>query len=84
MYTDEFNHGPAQMFLLTGFGRFGRPSLGSWLSYGLGSANRNLPGFVVLITGQVLGAGSPAWGLYRTPYAFIERGHPLLQRRKNA
>ena len=40
MHTDEFNHGPAQMFLLTGFGRFGRPSVGSWLNYGLGSANQ--------------------------------------------
>ena len=62
MHTYEFNHGPAQMFLLTGFGRFGRPSVGSWLNYGLGTRNRNLPGFVVMITGQVLGAGSPAWG----------------------
>ncbi|MEO2033325.1 MAG: DUF1501 domain-containing protein, partial [Planctomycetaceae bacterium] len=56
MHTDEFNHGPAQMFLLTGFSRFGRPSVGSWLNYGLGTCNQNLPGFVVMITGQVLGA----------------------------
>ncbi|MEZ6119609.1 MAG: DUF1501 domain-containing protein [Pirellulaceae bacterium] len=62
LHTDEFNHGPAQMFMLSGFGRFGRPSIGSWLSYGLGSENQNLPAFVVLVTGNVLGAGSAAWG----------------------
>ena len=83
MHTDEFNHGPAQMFLLTGFGRFGRPSLGSWLNYGLGSANENLPGFVVLITGQVLGAGSSAWGSGFLPTVhqgveFRSQGDPVL------
>ncbi len=62
LHTNEFNHGPAQMFMLSGFGRFGRPSIGSWLNYGLGTENQDLPGFVVLITGNVLGAGSPAWG----------------------
>jgi len=83
MHTDEFNHGPAQLFLLTGFGRFGRPSLGSWLNYGLGTANENLPGFVVLITGQVLGAGSPAWGsgFLQSVYQGVEfrsQGDPVL------
>ncbi len=83
LHTDEFNHGPAQMFLLTGFSRFGRPSLGSWLNYGLGSANQNLPGFVVMITGQVLGAGSPAWGsgFLPTVYQGVEfrsQGDPVL------
>jgi hypothetical protein len=83
MHTDEFNHGPAQMFLLTGFGRFGRPSVGSWLNYGLGSANQNLPGFVVMITGQVLGAGSAAWGsgFLPTVYQGVEfrsQGDPVL------
>ena len=62
LHTNEFNHGPAQMFLLSGFGRFGRPSIGSWVTYGLGSENQDLPGFVVLIPGNVLGAGSSAWG----------------------
>ena len=51
MRTDFFNHAPAQMFLYTGTPRFGNPSMGSWLTYGLGSANRNLPGFVVLVSG---------------------------------
>jgi len=83
MHTDEFNHGPAQMFLLTGFGRFGRPSVGSWLNYGLGSPNQNLPGFVVMITGQMLGAGSAAWGsgFLPTVYQGVEfrsQGDPVL------
>src|SRR4051794_24209745 len=62
LHTEEFNHAPAQLFLQTGFGRFGRPSVGSWVSYGLGSENENLPGFVVLVTGAVAGAGSSLWG----------------------
>ncbi len=83
LHTDEFNHGPAQLFMLTGFGRFGRPSIGSWLNYGLGSENQNLPGFVVLITGQVLGAGNSAWGsgFLPTVYQGIEfrsQGDPVL------
>src|SRR6266478_2233290 len=45
MRTDQFNHAPAQLFLHTGSPRLGRPSMGSWLSYGLGSENRNLPSF---------------------------------------
>ena len=83
LHTEEFNHGPAQMFMLSGFGRFGRPSIGSWLNYGLGSENQNLPGFVVLITGNVLGAGSPAWGsgFLPTVYQGVEfrsKGDPVL------
>jgi len=83
LHTDEFNHGPAQMFMLTGFGRFGRPSIGSWLNYGLGTENEDLPGFVVLITGNVLGAGTPAWGSGFLPsvYQGVEfrtRGDPVL------
>ncbi len=83
MHTDEFNHGPAQMFMLTGFGRFGRPSIGSWMNYGLGTENQDLPGFVVLITGNVLGAGSPAWGSGFLPSVyqgveFRSQGDPVL------
>ncbi len=48
VHTDEFNHAPAQLFLHTGFGRPGRPSAGSWVTYGLGSENENLPGFVTI------------------------------------
>ena len=83
VHTDEFNHGPAQLFLLTGFGRFGRPSLGSWITYGLGSENADLPGYVVLITGSVLGAGNSAWGsgFLPTVYQGVEfrsQGDPVL------
>jgi hypothetical protein len=83
LHTNEFNHGPAQMFMLSGFGRFGRPSIGSWLNYGLGTENEDLPGFVVLITGNVLGAGSPAWGSGFLPSVyqgveFRSKGDPVL------
>src|SRR5262245_7298559 len=48
MHTDEMNHVPAQLFLQTGSPRMGRPAMGAWVTYGLGSENRDLPGFVVL------------------------------------
>ena len=48
MHCDEFNHGPAQLQLLTGIGRFGRPSLGAWLDYAISTANPDLPGFISL------------------------------------
>jgi hypothetical protein len=64
MYTDAINHGPGVTFLQTGTQIAGRPSMGAWLSYGLGQENENLPSFVVLITkdkgGQPLGAH--LWG----------------------
>lgn len=64
MYTESINHGPGVTFLQTGSQIAGRPSMGAWLSYGLGQENRNLPSFVVLITkgkgGQPLGAH--LWG----------------------
>jgi hypothetical protein len=50
MHTDEFNHAPAELFALTGSPRSGRPSLGSWVTYGLGTENEDLPGFIVLIS----------------------------------
>jgi hypothetical protein len=63
MQTDEVNHDPAVTLLLTGHPQAGRPTLGSWISYGLGSLNRNLPEFVVLLSG---GGGQPLrarfWG----------------------
>ena len=49
--TDNFNHGPAKIFMNTGSIRSGRPSMGSWISYGLGSESQELPGFVVLQSG---------------------------------
>lgn len=61
MQTDEFNHGAGELFLHTGFGRLGRPTLGAWVSYGLGSLSDSLPTFVVLGTGPNT-AGNSAWG----------------------
>jgi uncharacterized protein (DUF1501 family) len=60
--TEEFNHAPAQLFLQTGFGQFGRPSIGAWVAYGLGSESQNLPAFVVLVSGKTAGAGNSLWG----------------------
>lgn len=53
MTTDQFNHAPAELLLMTGAPQAGRPSFGSWVTYGLGSENENLPGFVVLISSGV-------------------------------
>ncbi|MDP7014111.1 MAG: DUF1501 domain-containing protein, partial [Verrucomicrobiota bacterium] len=50
MTTDQFNHAPAELLLYTGFAREGRPSMGSWVTYGLGSENQDLPGYMVLIS----------------------------------
>lgn len=63
MVTDQFNHAPAQLFLLTGNARSGYPTMGSWVTYGLGSENSDLPGFVVLVSGgNNPSAGKAAWG----------------------
>jgi len=51
MFTDQFNHAPAQLFLYTGAPRPERPSMGAWATYGLGTDNSDLPGFVVLVSG---------------------------------
>lgn len=81
--TDEINHAPAQMFLHSGFGRGGRPSFGSWVSYGLGSENADLPAFVVLLSGPKGGAGTSLWssGFLPTVYQGIQfrsTGDPVL------
>jgi hypothetical protein len=61
--TDQFNHAPAQLLMQTGGARLGRPSMGSWVTYGLGSENQNLPGFVVLTSGgRNPDAGKSVWG----------------------
>jgi hypothetical protein len=52
MVTDAFNHAPGQIMMNTGSQQFGRPSFGSWVTYGLGSETRNLPGFVVFSSGS--------------------------------
>ena len=62
MTTDIINHGPAKMFVNTGSRLFGRPSMGSWVMYGIGSESRNLPGFVVLLSGsRGPNGGSTLW-----------------------
>lgn len=83
LHTEEFNHGPAQVFMMTGFGRQGRPSIGSWLTYGLGSESRDLPAFVVLVTGLTGGGGSSLWknGFLPSVYQgvrFRTKGEPVL------
>jgi len=62
MFTDQFNHAPAQLFLYTGSALPGRPAMGSWATYGLGSENEDLPGFVVLVSGNTPDAGKSVWG----------------------
>ncbi len=83
LHTEQFNHSPAQLFFQTGFGRFGRPCLGSWALYGLGSENKNVPGFVVLVSGSVAGAGNSLWGSGFLPTAYQgvrlrSEGDPVL------
>src|SRR4026208_1039334 len=63
MTTDQFNHAPAQLMVHTGSARLGRPSMGSWVTYGLGTENQDLPGFVVLTSGgKFPDAGKSVWG----------------------
>lgn len=81
--TDQFNHAPAQIFFNTGFSQPGRPSIGSWALYGLGSETQNLPAFVVMSTGSGLSGGSALWssGFLPTVYTgvrFRSQGDPIL------
>ena len=62
VHTDQFNHSPAQLFVNTGSGIPGRPAMGSWLSYGIGSDASDLPAFIVLKSGGNLSGGSAMWG----------------------
>ena len=84
MHTDQFNHAPAQLFLHTGASRQGRPSMGAWLTYGLGSESRDLPAFVVLVSGgKTPDGGSSLWGsgFLPTIYQGIQcrsQGEPVL------
>ncbi len=84
MNTDQFNHAPAQLMLYTGAGLMGRPSMGSWVTYGLGSENQNLPGFVVLLSGGTNpSAGKSAWGSGFLPSVYQgvqcrSKGDPVL------
>jgi len=81
--TDQFNHAPAQIFFNTGFGQPGRPSLGSWVTYGLGSTTRDLPAFVVMSTGAGISGGAANWSsgflpTYHSGVRFRNSGDPIL------
>ena len=83
LHTNEINHAPAQMFLHTGFGQGGRPSMGAWVTYGLGSENRDLPSYVVLLSGPPGGAGTSLWSTGFLPSVhqgvqFRGSGDPVL------
>jgi len=83
MHTSEINHAPAQMFLHSGFGRGGRPGFGSWVTYGLGTENSDLPAYVVLLSGPPGGAGTSLWstGFLPSVYQGIQfrgSGEPVL------
>jgi hypothetical protein len=84
MYTEEFNHAPAEMLLYTGNRRPGYASMGSWITYGLGSESQNLPGFVVLVSGGTDPTGGKSlWGSGYLPSIFQgvqcrSKGEPIL------
>lgn len=84
MHTDQFNHAPAELLLFTGHTRQGRPSMGSWATYGLGTENQDLPGFVTLISsGTQPSGGQGCWGSGFMPSVFQgvqcrSKGDPVL------
>lgn len=84
MKTDAFNHAPAQIFMNTGSQQFGRPSMGAWTTYGLGSESQDLPGYVVFSTGSKgTSGGSSNWGCGFLPtmyqgVPFRGQGDPVL------
>jgi len=82
-HTDQFNHAPAQIFFQTGFAVPGRPSMGSWVLYGLGAETQNLPAFVVMSTGSGLSGGGALFssGFLPSVYngvRFRNKGDPIL------
>ncbi|MEQ1634564.1 MAG: DUF1501 domain-containing protein, partial [Planctomycetota bacterium] len=83
MQTDQFNHAPAEFLMFTGSPRIGRPAMGSWVCYGLGSENANLPGFVVLVSGTLPSAGRSVFGSGFLPSSLQgvqlrSKGEPVL------
>jgi hypothetical protein len=83
MYTDAFNHHPGQLLLFGGSIQVGRPTMGAWVLYGLGSVSQNLPGFVVLGSGVGTSAGTANWssGFLPSTYqgvVFRSSGDPVL------
>ena len=83
MTTDAFNHAPAQILMNTGSTQFGRPSMGAWVTYGLGSESQSLPGFVVLNSAGGLSGGASVYGSGFLPTVyqgvpFRKAGDPIL------
>jgi len=83
MHTDQFNHHPGQLMMQCGRAAFGLPTMGSWITYGLGSESQNLPGYVVLTAGRGTSAGASLWqsGFLPSVYAgvlFRNQGEPVL------
>jgi hypothetical protein len=84
MHTDQFNHAPAELLLFTGSPQFGRPALGSWVTYGLGSESQDLPGFIALVSsGTFPSAGNSDWnnGFLPSVYQGVQcrsQGEPVL------
>lgn len=83
MNTTQFNHAPAQIFMNTGAPQLGRPSMGSWVTYGLGSEADDLPGYVVLSSGSGTSGGAANWGCGFLPtiyqgVPFRSQGDPIL------
>jgi len=84
MWTDQFNHAPAELFLYTGSARSGNAAMGSWITWGLGSESQDLPGFVVLISGGTDPTGGKAlWstGFLPSVYQGVQcrtTGEPIL------
>jgi hypothetical protein len=84
MFTEQFNHAPAELLLYTGSARSGRPAMGAWVTYGLGTENENLPGYVVLISSGVQpngGKNSFGSGFLPSVYQGVQcrsKGDPVL------
>src|SRR5665213_1086287 len=84
MYTDQFNHAPAEMLVFTGNQRAGFASMGSWITYGLGSESADLPGYVVLVSGGTDPTGGKSlWGSGFLPSVYQgvqcrSKGEPIL------
>jgi len=83
MHSEEFNHHPGQLLMQCGASRFGLPTMGSWMTYGLGSESNNLPGYVVLTAGRGSSGGATLWqsGFLPSTYEgvlFRTQGEPVL------